>query len=247
LGEALTPTAGIIVIGNEVLSGKVEEQNARYLIRELRALGVQLERVVIVRDEIDAIAEEVARMAPRHRWIFTTGGVGATHDDVTMEGVARGLAVPLERNADIERLVRGHFKERVTDTVLRMADLPKGAELVGLGELLHPVVRVQNFFILPGVPEFVQAKFPKLRSLLQDRPFVLRQIFVSVGEDRIADLLKDALVAVPGIEIGSYPRFDRSADHRVKITIEARDEALVQRGVEYLLGRLEAAIVVRVE
>lgn len=239
-------TAGIIVIGNEVLSGKVDEANARFMIRELRDLGVALERIAIIRDEVGEVADEVRRMAPRYDWVFTSGGVGATHDDVTLEGVARGLDVPLERHPDLERLIRTHFKSRVNETVLRMADVPRGTQLVGLDALIHPVVRVQNLIVLPGVPEFLRAKFEILRPLLQGEPFVLRQIYVRVGEDHIADLLRDALAAVPGIEIGSYPRFD-DADHRVKITVESRERALVERGIEFLLARLDREVVVRVE
>jgi molybdopterin-biosynthesis enzyme MoeA-like protein len=127
-----------------------------------------------------------------------------------------------------------------------MAEVPRGTELIGIDELIHPVIRVQNFFVLPGVPEFLRAKFEILKPLLQDKPFFLRQIYVRVGEDRIADLLREALAAVPEIEIGSYPRFDDS-DHRVKITVESRDRGAVDRGIDYLVARLEAEIVVRVE
>lgn len=239
-------TAGIVVIGNEVLSGKVDEANARYMIGELRGLGVELKRIAIIRDELPEIAREVGSMSAAYDHVITSGGVGSTHDDVTMEGIARGLGVPLERNAFLVERITNHFGARATPSVLRMADLPAGAELVGQGTLLHPIVRARNVWILPGVPEYLRAKFEHMRPHLQATPIHLRQIFVRQSEDQIGDFLREALEAVPGIEIGSYPRFDES-DHKVKITVEARDVALVERGIAYLLRRIEPAAVVRVE
>lgn len=239
-------TAGILVVGNEVLSGKVEEQNARYLISELRRLGVDLQRVVVVRDDVEIIARDVAQMSATFDHVFTSGGVGATHDDVTMAGIARGLGVGLERNPTLQSLLEAHYKARVNDAVLSMADVPCGAVLLGERELLYPVVSIGNIYVLPGVPSFLRAKFEFLRGRLADVPIALKSVYVSVGEDRLADLLRAVLDAHPGLEIGSYPRFD-DADHRVKITVESRDAGLVARGVEALLERLDPATVVRIE
>ncbi len=239
-------SAGIVVIGNEVLSGKVDEANARYMIGELRALGVELKRIAIIRDELPEIAREVGAMAAAYDHVITSGGVGSTHDDVTMEGIARGLGVPLERNTFLVERIQNHFGARATPSVLRMADLPAGAELVGQGTLLHPIVRARNVWVLPGVPEYLRAKFEHMRPYLRTSPIHLRQIFVRQSEDQIGDLLRETLDVVPGIEIGSYPRFDTS-EYKVKITVEARDAALVSRGIEHLLARLEPAEVVRVE
>jgi molybdenum cofactor synthesis domain-containing protein len=239
-------TAGIVVIGNEVLSGKVEEANARYMIRELRALGVELKRVVVIRDELPEIAREVGAMAASFDHVITSGGVGSTHDDVTMEGIAQGLGLPLERNSFLIERIQRHFGPRASASVLRMADLPAGAELVGQGTLLHPIVRARNVWVLPGVPEFLRAKFEHMKPYLQSDPIHLRQIYSQQGEDELGDILRDALEVVGGIEIGSYPRFD-TAEYKVKVTVEGRDAAQVARGITYVLGRLDAARVVRVE
>src|SRR6266481_5614905 len=96
-------TAGIVVIGNEVLSGKVDEENARFLTKELRDLGVKLMRVAIIRDDVDTIAQEVKSHAAQFTHVFTTGGVGGTHDDVTFEGVARAFGIPIVRNKELEK------------------------------------------------------------------------------------------------------------------------------------------------
>ncbi len=237
-------TAGIIVIGNEVLSGKVEEENARFLTKELRALGVKLMRVTIIRDEIDVIASELKHHAAAFTHVFTTGGVGGTHDDVTFAGVARAFELRIVRNPELERLLVEHYEDRINPHVLSMADLPEGAELIGLGVLPYPLVRVKNVFVLPGVPSFVRAKFDVLRGMLKTTPFVLRQIFVRVGEDVIARAMTDVQNEFPDIEIGSYPRFDTD-EYRVKITIEARDEGRVDAAVARLVERLEPSWVVR--
>jgi molybdenum cofactor synthesis domain-containing protein len=239
-------TAAIIVIGNEVLSGKVDDENARYLIRELRTLGVQLIRVSIIRDELETIAEEVRKRSAEATYVFTSGGVGATHDDLTMEGVARAFGVKLKRHPALLELLEARYVDRKTDNVLRMADVPEGTELVGLGEQLFPIVKVKNVYVFPGVPAYLKMKFEYLKAGLKENAFVLKQIFVKVGEAAIAEMMTETQNAHPGVEIGSYPRFD-GADHRVKITIESRDESAVAEAVAVLLSRFDPAWVVRVE
>ncbi|MBI4819489.1 MAG: competence/damage-inducible protein A [Deltaproteobacteria bacterium] len=240
-------TAGIIVIGNEVLSGKVDEANARLCIKELRAIGVQLCRISVIRDDEEEIAAEVRAMSPKFDHVLTSGGVGPTHDDVTIVGLARGLGVPLVRHPGLVELIhRVYPPERITDRVLRMADVPEGTDLVDAPGLKFPVVRARNVFILPGVPEFFEIKLRAILSVLAtDRPFYLKEIFVSAPEEKIADALEDTQREIPGLEIGSYPRFD-AADHRVKITLESRNLEAVERALELLLSRLNASDIVRV-
>jgi molybdenum cofactor synthesis domain-containing protein len=239
-------TAGIVLIGNEVLSGKVEDENARYLIRELRELGIQLNRIAVIRDELPKIAKEVREMSDEHTIVFTSGGVGATHDDLTMEGVARAFDVPLVRHPALFELLQKHYRDRKSDAVLRMADVPEGTELVGLGETIFPIIKVRNVYVFPGVPSYFKMKFEYLKPKLRERPFVLKQIFVSVGESVIADAMTEVQNAHPEVEIGSYPRFD-TADHRVKITIESREGSAVDVAVAALLQRFDAAWIVRLE
>lgn len=238
-------TAGIIVIGNEVLSGKVEEANARYMTTELRAIGVDLERIVVVRDDVDTIAHDVQVMADRYDHVFTSGGVGATHDDVTVIAIARGLGVGVVRHAELEARLRKHYGDRVNDAVLRMADVPEGAVLIGESELSYPVVSVRNVYVLPGVPQFLRSKFDYLKVHLQGTPIALREIFVRIGEDRLAHLLKQADDLFDDVEIGSYPRFD-TEEYRVKITVESRALERVDACVAFVIDALAPADIVRV-
>jgi molybdenum cofactor synthesis domain-containing protein len=236
-------TAGIVVIGNEVLSAKVEEKNARFLISELRALGVTLMRVAIIRDDVDTIATDVRDMASQYTHVFTSGGVGSTHDDVTLNAVARAFDVPIEQNDTIFGMLESHFGERMNDAVRRMAMLPKGAELLGVGELRFPLVKMRNVYVFPGVPSFLQSKFAYLRPRLAGRPFVLKQLFLSVSEDRFAEVLAEIDAAFEDVEFGSYPQFD-AEDYRAKVTVEGRDADRVAEGYAAFKERIDPGWIV---
>jgi molybdenum cofactor synthesis domain-containing protein len=239
-------TAGILVIGNEVLSGKVEEANARFLIGALRELGVQLMRVVFVRDEPAVIARDVRELAAAYDHVFTSGGIGATHDDVTLDAVAEAFSVPLVEHPWLRAQLDRYVGADPDPSVLRLARLPEGAELLGIGELRFPLVRMRNVYVLPGVPSLLKVKFAFLGPRLRAAPFFLRQLFLGVGEETIAERLAAVDRAFPDVEFGSYPRFDE-ADHRVKLTVEAKDPERVEAGLRALLASLEPGWVLRVE
>src|SRR5207248_8048074 len=120
-------TAGIILVGNEILSGKTVDANAAYLCRELRELGVEVRRIAVIPDEVALIAEEVAAFSKAFDLVFTSGGVGPTHDDVTIEGVARALGVPVVRHPELVALLERYYRDKLTDAALRMAEIPGGA------------------------------------------------------------------------------------------------------------------------
>ena len=126
-----TSTAGILIIGNEILSGKFPDENAPYLLKELRTQGVDVERVHTIPDEIDVIADEVARFAAEFTYVITTGGVGPTHDDVTLDGVAQAFGEKLVRHVEMERMLRQAMRDREPNaSLLKMCDLPESAELL---------------------------------------------------------------------------------------------------------------------
>src|SRR5436190_13573168 len=150
-------TAGIILVGNEILSGKVVDANAAHLCRELRELGVDVRRISVIPDEVDVIAAEVREFSARHDIVFTSGGVGPTHDDVTIEGVARAMGVPVVRHPVLVGLLERYYGGAVTEASLRMAEVPEGAELVGQS-LRFPTILMGNVYVLPGVPEIFRQK-----------------------------------------------------------------------------------------
>src|SRR5260370_29576129 len=142
-------SAAIVVIGNEILTGKSRDKNASFLIGELYRLGVALRRIEIVADDVDEIARAVRDCAARFDFIFTSAGVRPTHDEVTILGIARAFNREVVRNPDLEAIIRGHFGDRADEARLRMADVPEGSDLVRGEGLRWPVLAVGAVYILP--------------------------------------------------------------------------------------------------
>ena len=243
---AVDRTAGIIIIGNEILSGKVVDTNAPFLTRELRAIGVTLKRILTIPDEVDEIAEAVKEFRPRYDVVFTSGGVGPTHDDVTMEGIAKGLGRRLVRHPAIESRLREFYKEHVNDARLKMSEVPEGAELLVDGRLGFPTVKCENFYILPGIPELFEQKFEALRERFSATPYTMRVVYTREGEGSIAEHLNATLAAFPELLLGSYPKLSHP-EYTVKLTLESKDPEYVNRALAHLLQLLPAEAIVRTE
>jgi molybdenum cofactor synthesis domain-containing protein len=213
------PTAGIVIIGDEILSGKFAEENAAFLIGELRALGVDLRRISIVPDDLDDIAQTVVDMARRFDHVFTSGGVGPTHDDITMAAIAKGFSTTVVRHPDLEARVRGYWKDKLADANLRLAEVPAGAELVYGKDQVWPVVALGNVYIMPGVPTLFRRKFVDIRDRFRAAPVTAARIYVDVEEGELAPYLHDVVDRHPTVRVGSYPRFSEK-DFRVLVTLE---------------------------
>jgi molybdenum cofactor synthesis domain-containing protein len=244
------PTAALIVVGNEVLSAKVRDENGPFAARRLRELGVRLLAIHVVQDRTEEIVAAVNAERVRAGWVFTSGGVGPTHDDITVAAVAAALGrrmVRLEPLAEAIRAMhrRHHGGEEPPGVALRMADVPEGTRL--LGDPAYPTLAVENVVMLPGPPRFFQHQLEQVAPLLQGPPFRLAVVYLSVGEERFATELAAVARAHPAVEIGSYPRFDGEGDHRVRVTVESRDAAAVEAALAALLAALPAEWVVRVE
>jgi molybdenum cofactor synthesis domain-containing protein len=243
------PSAALVVVGAEVLSAKVVDENGPWLARRLRELGVELRAVVTVGDRVDEIVEAVDRERRRAGWLFTSGGVGPTHDDVTVMAVARALGRAVVRHAPLAATLsalhaRHHGGEPPPAAALRMADVPEGTELVG--DLGYPALRCENVVMLPGVPRFFRYQFDRIAPLLGGAPFRLACLYLGVGEERIAPQLDRVARAHPAVQIGSYPQFE-DGDHLVRLTVEGRELEAVQRAVVALLAALPDGAVLRVE
>lgn len=232
------PTAAILVIGNEVLSGKVEEQNARFLIGELRALGVALQCILTIPDEPEQIAAATKDLSARFDYVFTSGGVGPTHDDVTISSIAQAFGQPIVRHPELETLLRSYFGEDINETRLRMADVPKGTELIYGESLRYPVLACGNVYIFPGVPELFRKKFLAIRERFRVAPFYLRVIHTLEDEFDIAERLHRVAKAHPDVAIGSYPNFT-VPDYRVRVTLESKLEEAVNAAYQELLALLD--------
>ena len=239
-------TAAALIIGNELLSGKIAEANLVVLARELRALGVQLRRVVMILDEIDVIASEVRALAAAHDVVFTSGGVGPTHDDLTIEGVARAFDAGVVVSEQVAGMIRAAYGERLTDAHLLMARVPEGARLVATPALPWPTVVMRNVWVLPGVPEVFQMKIPLLRAELgTDAPFVSLAVFTTLDEGQIKALLDEVVQAYRDVDVGSYPRWS-DPEYRTKLTFDGTDEERVRAARDAFAARLPPGAVVRV-
>jgi molybdenum cofactor synthesis domain-containing protein len=239
-------TAGIVLIGNEILSGKVADVNAAFLCRELRTLGVEVRRISVVPDEVDLIAREVGGFSREFDVVFTSGGVGPTHDDVTIDGVAQALGVTVVRHPTLVALLEQSYgKSPLDDARLKMAEVPEGADLVGSERLRFPAILAGNVYVLPGVPEIFRQKFEALRERFRDAPIHLRNVFVRMGESALAEHLNALLHEFPKLWLGSYPEF-ANPEYKVKITLESRDAAYLDQALARFLGFIPEDTVVKV-
>jgi molybdenum cofactor synthesis domain-containing protein len=239
------PTAGVVIIGDEILSGKFVEENAVFLIGAFQDLGVDLRRITIIPDVLDDIAETVPDAARRYDHVFTSGGVGPTHDDLTMAGIARGFGTDVVREPELEAKVRGYWGDKLAAANLRLADVPRGAVLVYGRDNLWPVVSYQNVYILPGVPALFRRKFLDISDRFRSAPVSIARVYAMADEGELAPHLDAVVAAYPGVKLGSYPRFDEQ-DFRVLITLEGKDDAVVGAAQGELVVRIGAKVV-RVE
>jgi molybdenum cofactor synthesis domain-containing protein len=242
----MAKTAGILIIGNEVLSGKVTDQNSPYLVRELRVLGVGLQRITTIPDDVGIIAQEVRAFSDRYDLVFTTGGIGPTHDDVTITAIAQAFGRIVIRHPLLEEVLRRYYGGEITAAHLRMAEVPEGGQLVGEGDLAFPVVAFRNVFIFPGIPEVVRRKFESIRERFREQPFILRRVFLRCDEGQITDDLHAVLGRFPDIQLGSYPLLSHP-DYTVMLTLESKDPEYVAQALRFLLDRIPPQSVVRTE
>ena len=239
-------TAAILVIGNEILSGKVQDENGPFLSRELRALGVELRRIETVPDEVPLIVDALRRCLSHARWVFTSGGIGPTHDDVTIAAVAQAFGRGVVHDARTLELLHGRFGPAIKPALRRLAEIPEGGRAEFHEGYLFPVISIENVTILPGVPSLLREGFLRIRERFRVAPIFSRALYFNVGEGTLAEHLDATVAAHPQVAIGSYPRFDE-ADHRVKVTFDGRDEAEVRAACLFLKARLPRESIVREE
>jgi len=238
-------TAAVVVIGNEILSGKVRDDNSPYLAAELRALGVALRLILVVPDEEEEIARVVRECSRRFDYVFTTGGVGPTHDDVTFRAVARAFGVGLRESPEIKRSILRRCPQP-SEEVLSMARVPQGAEVLELPGVSFPPVRMGNVYIFPGIPQYLREKFQALRERFRERPFFTRRVYVAQEECHIATELRRLDEEFPQVQVGSYPQVD-APGHKVVVVLEGQDEQVLEEALQRLLELLPGDIVVRTE
>jgi len=243
-------TAALCVIGDEILSGRTQDRNIAHLATWLNLQGIRLAEVRVVADDMTAIAEAVNALAPAHDYLFTTGGIGPTHDDITVEAIAAALGLTVGVHPQARAILEDYYADKggVTEARLRMARTPDGASLIVNERSGAPGIRIGNIFILAGVPHIAAAMLDSLTGKLEGgRPLVSATIGGWIQESEVADLLAATERAHPGSQIGSYPFFRdgrtganfviRSTEPEILAACEsALMSALLARGYDAVAG-----------
>lgn len=233
-------TAAVLIIGNEILSGRTRDTNLAWLAGELTKLGIRLTEARVVADTEEAIVAAICDLKKKYNYVFTTGGIGPTHDDITAEAVAKAFGVPLLRHPEAVRRLEAHYATPadLNEARLRMANVPDGATLIDNPISKAPGFRIGNVHVMAGVPAIMQAMFDGLRGDLVGGPKMLaRTIDVDLAEGVMATALAAIQRAAPEVEIGSYPRM-RNGMPCAAIVLRSTDAAALARTAEAVLAMM---------
>ena len=236
-------TAALIVVGDEILSGRTQDKNIAQVATWLGVQGIRLREVRVVPDVMEAIVEAVNSLRERNDYLFTTGGIGPTHDDITVDAIAEALGVGVTYHPKALATLERYYESRggLTDARKRMARVPEGAELIENRVSGAPGIRIGNLFIMAGVPHITAGMLDALTGTLEGgRPVVSRTIGCWVAESEVADLLRDAERRHAGVAIGSYPFF-REGNVGANFVVRSTDAALADACLADLASRLESA------
>src|SRR3954466_14311253 len=237
-------TAALAVIGDEILSGRTQDKNVAQLAAWLNVQGIRLAEVRIVPDVTERIVEAVNALRVSHDYLFTTGGIGPTHDDITVDAIAAAFGVPAVVHPQARAILEDYYRDRpggLNEARLRMARTPAGAELIENPYSGAPGVKMGNVFILAGVPNIAASMLEALTGKLEGgRPMVSVTVGARAPESDVADLLRETEQAHPGVTIGSYPFF-RDGGYGSNFVIRSEDEDLAKATGSELSRRLRAA------
>lgn len=266
-GDAASPPpgsrehrAGLVIIGDEILSAKVEDVNMRFLCSELRAMGWRVERAVFLRDDVDAIAAELRSLSAAVDVVITAGGLGPTLDDVTMRAVGEALGTGVGRHPHLAQRIRGVFGAGTTEAHLKMAETPRGSEVALIdyagedgGVAPFPLVRCRNVYVLPGVPTLLRKKWRALREhLLRHHggsggvePFHSIVLRLRLQDETMVAAALEAVAAQcgEGVQLGSYPVREQSDGCEVVLSLEGKDAAVLEEARGQLVGLLPPGVV----
>ncbi len=208
----MSSSAGIIIIGDEILSGRTKDININWIATELNKIGIKLEEAIIIQDDKKIIIEKVLNFSKRFTYVFTSGGIGPTHDDITTEAIATAFGMKLEKNKIAMELLRKYYQKsniEFNEARQKMAIIPKGASLIDNPVSIAPGFNVKNVFVFAGVPKIMQSMFHSILNKLKGGVMIKsKTITCNIGEGKIANDLKRIEQKFFGIKIGSYPYFN---------------------------------------
>jgi len=237
-------TAALVVIGDEILSGRTQDKNVAQLATWLNEQGIRLAEVRIVADQQDAIVAAVNELRAKHDYLFTTGGIGPTHDDITVDAIAAAFGVAVIIHPEARKILEDYYRDRpggLNDARLRMARTPDGAELLRNLSTGAPGVKIGNVYILAGVPHIAASMLDALTGRLEGgRPVVSVTVGARAPESEVAQLLRETEESHPGVAIGSYPFF-RDGGYGSNFVIRSENEELARACGAALADRLREA------
>ena len=243
MSDEQNPTAAVLIIGNEILSGRTQDSNLSVIAKKLGAIGVRLREARVVADIEGEIVEAVNGLRSRYTYVITTGGIGPTHDDITAASIAKAFAVPLIEHPEARAALAAYYvtPDNLTEARLRMARTPQGASLIPNPVSSAPGFRVENVYVLAGVPAVMQAMMEAVASMLKHGP-ALQSLGVAgyVAESKIADGLAAIAARYPALDIGSYPWF-RDGRYGTTLVTRGTDKAFVKAAADEIFALVAAA------
>jgi len=241
----MTKTAGIIIIGDEILTGKIQDYNAFFMAKELWSHGINLRKISVIPDSVDEIAGEVREFSRKFDFVFTSGGIGPTHDDVTIEGISKAFNVRSIIDDTIRKILEKKLGN-LSPEQLKMAEVPEGSELISDDTLFFPLIKFRNIFLFPGIPELLRKKFFAIEKLFDEPHIYLKKFYVNESEAILAPALKEIVCRFKDVKVGSYPTMNIS-NYSVIVTIESHDNISLKEASEALLTLLPKEKIVKIE
>jgi molybdenum cofactor synthesis domain-containing protein len=243
-------TAGMLVIGDEILSGRTKDKNIGYVAEYLTGIGIDLKEVRVVADDEDAIVEALNALRRRYEYVFTTGGIGPTHDDITADCVAKAFGVPIDSDPRAVALLKARFPDgQLNEARMRMTRIPQGADLVTNKVSAAPGFHIGNVFVMAGVPSIMQAMMDVIGPQLRTGVRMLSEtVRADAREGDVGTPLGEIAKAHPEVTIGSYPFFDEARGPNTNIVVRSRDPeklAAARQAVEQMLVKVKAALAAR--
>lgn len=236
----MTLSASILVIGNEILSGRTKDQNIAYIAQKLLLKGIKLEEVRIVPDEEHRIIEALNALKTRYRYVFTTGGIGATHDDITAASIAKAFNQPYALNRKAALLLKDYYKERLNPIRMRMAYMPQSAQLIMNPVSCAPGFYIENVYCMAGMPKIMQAMFDYVFSILEtDLPISSKIVSCDLLEGDIANALEEIQLNYKDIAIGSYPFFESPTNVGVSFVIQGQNTDAIDKAYADVMAMIE--------
>ena len=236
-------TAALVVIGDEILSGRTQDRNIAQVARWLQVQGIRLIEVRVVPDMVERIGEAVNELRKRHDYLFTTGGIGPTHDDITVDAVAEALGVAVVVHPEARAILEDYYSTRggLNEARLRMARVPEGAGLIPNGVSGAPGIRIENIFLMAGVPNITAQMLAALTGTLEGGlPLLAETVGCWVAESEVAELLRETEKAHEACQIGSYPFF-RDGRVGANFVIRSTDPDELRSCVDTLCDALGSA------